>query len=1409
MKKIVLLFLSISFHFAHTQSLTSSLTACYALDGNASEPVHNLTGTLNAVTPTANRFNTPNSACYFSGSTSSYIQLPNDSLLKPNAITVSCWIKPSSSPGENIIFTKNTSSSYFTSYSLNLLNHGPGLRFSVYRQNGSTSDYVDCTTLIVANTWYHVAFSIDQTTMKIYLNGVLEGTLNVTISNFNYDPTRFVIVGGTNEIAYNVPFQGSVNNLRFYKRVLTASEVSQLYTTDPACAATPTVAPMPSTAASFIAPDTVCVNQAFNIQNTSTGNISSYYWSTCGNTLTTGPSASTFSTPQVSAPYFFSINKDGSNYYIITSNLGRLAYGSSLLNIPVSTSLNYTFNLPSPSEGIWIEKEGSNWYGLVVGGSGGGMLTRLDFGNSLGNMPTGTSLGNIGNLDFPHRLHIFRTGGNVYGFTINRNTSTITRFDFGNSMTNTPTAINMGNIGNLNNPVDFSIINSGGNWYAYVANDDGNGTFTRLNFGNSLLNIPTGINIGSIPGIISPRALSVSVDCNGISGYLSNGISNTFYTLNFPSGPTGTIVANSLGNMATFNFPHSLQKYRVGDMMSLFVGNIYNNVLSRIDYPTCATLPSSTLQTPPAITFTAPGTYTLNLVCNEGLMDQSSYCKVITVGGYAPQVTGVPTTICAGSTATLSASGSLSYTWQPGNLTGATVTVNPPSSTVYTVTSINGSGCSSSSTLGIAVSQLIHVSALASPTIVCPGDPCLLTATGATSYTWLPVNTSGYLAVVFPTSTSIYTVIGSNGSCTASTSVIVYSGLQVNISSSGNLCNNSTVDLYAAPTGSSNTFSWAGPGIMGSATMPTITVNAGGVYSVTVTNTLTNCSGTATFFVISNASPLVIDILPSSTVACVPGPPINILVNLSANLSWFPSSEVTPNTGPLVSVSPSITSTYSVFATLGTCSGSAVVTISVTPTPTVVITSGNPTICAGASASLSASGATDYSWLPGTLTGSIISVSPLSSNVYTVTGANGICTSTDRATVTVLPSPNLYASTFPNTICIGQTATLTAAGAPTIAWLQGGIPPISNTAVVSPTVTSTYTAIGTNSFGCTFAATVQVNVINSPAISAVSSNTSICAGESITLTASGAASYTWMPGYQIAPAIVNSPTSSIAYTVTSGNAQCSYATVFILVNNCKNISLGITNMAEEPEELDGGFYRIKFAVTALNNSADPLSEVDLENDLSKTFPYPLTYTVTNAPSIFSHTSLFNANQLFDGRSDIHLVDPAKSVLIPGKRDTVLFTVLVDPNGFHGLLKNYTLGFAKDKNNQVASDTSNNGFIWDPDNDGDPTNNNEVTPITLHLIDLFIPAGFSPDGDGTNERFVISGLNERTIKLSVFNRWGNKVYEKNNYDNSWDGTPNAGGLSIGSGKLPEATYYYIVQFLDGKKEAKTGFLVIRH
>ncbi|MEM1322340.1 MAG: glycine-rich protein [Bacteroidota bacterium] len=217
--------------------------------------------------------------------------------------------------------------------------------------------------------------------------------------------------------------------------------------------------------------------------------------------------------------------------------------------------------------------------------------------------------------------------------------------------------------------------------------------------------------------------------------------------------------------------------------------------------------------------------------------------------------------------------------------------------------------------------------------------------------------------------------------------------------------------------------------------------------------------------------------------------------------------------------------TYTKAATCGT--GSRIpVTVNVNTVPSVSVTS-DTAICIGNSLTLTASGADTYTWMPGSLTGSSITVNPNTTTTYTVTGTltAGGCTNDAQVTVTVAE----VAASADVTICGGQTTTLTANGSNAYSWEPGGL---SGASVdVTPSSTTEYIVTGTETSGCTTKDTVLVTVNPSPSLS-VSADTSIESGASVDLSASGADTYSWSPGGATTTTISVSPTVNTMYTVT-------------------------------------------------------------------------------------------------------------------------------------------------------------------------------------------------------------------------------------------------------------------------------------
>ncbi|SDF80687.1 T9SS type B sorting domain-containing protein [Chitinophaga filiformis] len=473
--------------------------------------------------------------------------------------------------------------------------------------------------------------------------------------------------------------------------------------------------PVSAQVANFNIPDTVCVNTPVKIQNTSTGG-STYFWNFCSGSL--------FSTPVVSnlgnvsgalnLPSFLSMTKDGSNYYaFITNNIGQLvrySFGNSFLNTPVVSNLgNLGGVIPNHTEGVQVIQDINGWHVIVVGGTSeiSPRIVKVDFGSSLANAPVATNWGNMGGMDYPHDLYITQEGSNWYGFTVSILNHTVTRFDFGNSVGNMPTAVNLGNLGSLNRPTGIFATQDNGNWYVFVTNE-GSNTITRLDFGNSLANTPTGTNLGSGGGIVNgPRDISIIHDCGKIFGLVVSAGSSDLTRIDFTGGITSNFTATALNAGSNFNFPSSISPiFREGNDLYAFITNVYSNTLSRFVFNSCnsSSIASSTVKDPPDVAYNTPGTYTINLLMDEALATQTTYCRSIVVLNPPVVNLGPDRSICEGGKTVLDAgSGFSSYKWSTGETTQQ-ITVNAAGT--YQVEVSNG-GCTATDDITISTNQVL------------------------------------------------------------------------------------------------------------------------------------------------------------------------------------------------------------------------------------------------------------------------------------------------------------------------------------------------------------------------------------------------------------------------------------------------------------------------------------------------------------------------------------------------------------------------------------------------------------------------------------------------------------------------------------------------------------------------------
>ncbi|MBL7773229.1 MAG: M4 family metallopeptidase [Chitinophagaceae bacterium] len=678
---------------------------------------------------------------------------------------------------------------------------------------------------------------------------------------------------------------------------------------------------------------------------------------------------------------------------------------------------------------------------------------------------------------------------------------------------------------------------------------------------------PTGsltlIPITSTLIVPANTTLGLAVTCNGSVNYTNGSAVGAVYA----SNPDLSIKIGHGGSGfgGTFNFINSPR---------VFNGEItYDVVNSLTSYSwSPATNINNTSSATPIVTPTSPTAYTVTVTDNNGCTNTASI-GVNVMETPAGSVTATPSSVCLGQGVSLQY-GNISGTQCNGvnqsNFSGTyavanwTTTLTNSNGTVNTagapnsITMTSSNGLASSGTTGYQI------------VVPCSGYVTFnwnySTVDAGPQYDVPRYSINGGTAVVFPGfeaqsgypktqlgTASIYVTGGSvfqlqafssdniGGSCT-----VQISGFRAPVSSA----TTQTVAWYSAPTG--GTF-------IGSANPQSTTPTTPGstLYYAQITNTVSGCTNAnrvASNAVAVNAIP-VVTVSPGNSTICS-GTTLNLTASGADTYLWQPGNL----SGASINVTPGSTTTYTVTGTtLAGCTATAVRTITVNTTPTVSTSITNGIICSGQTTSITASGASTYTWQPGALSGTTVNVSPLITTTYTVIGtaANG-CTASAVRLVTVNTTPTVSTSITNATICSGQSTSITASGANTYTWQPGAL---SGTTVnVSPASTTTYTVTGTASNGCTATATRLVTVNTTPTVSTSITNATICNGQSTSITASGASTYTWQPGALSGTTINVTPASTTTYTVTgtAANGCTATATRLVTVNTNPTVTTSAT-----------------------------------------------------------------------------------------------------------------------------------------------------------------------------------------------------------------------------------------------------------
>jgi GEVED domain len=476
--------------------------------------------------------------------------------------------------------------------------------------------------------------------------------------------------------------------------------------------------------------------------------------------------------------------------------------------------------------------------------------------------------------------------------------------------------------------------------------------------------------------------------------------------------------------------------------------------------------------------------------------------------------------------------------------------------------------------------------------------------------------------------------------------------------SNDTICSGSSVALSVSSANPNYVYTWANGLGTGSTinVSPSVTTN----YIVVAVDTTSNspsygCSIQDTITVVVNALP-TISVSPATAAICVGGLQQLTMTSGSVwttvNGLFTDASGTTPAVGTETTVyaipSSSVTYTASLTDANG-CTSTASSVLTVNPIPVVEVSLSANNVCGGTPVTLTATGANTYVWTPGNLSGSSVIVSPNTTTTYTVAGyGQGNCSASASITLNINATPltPVLTSAGSTTICDGSSVVLSTTSTEGLQWFLNGVA-ISGATASSYTATAagSYTLTSTSTSGCTSALSnsisVVVNTVPTVIASSNATNNTICKEELVTLTASGAATFSWTNGVSSGVAFPALATTTYTVTGTTLAGCSSTASVTVVVNPLPDLIVsGATTVCSgstailtasgdadayvwNPGNISGALASVSPTVTTSYTVTATISATGCQSQetVTVTVTQPTTPTFTQVAAICSGASL--------------------------------------------------------------------------------------------------------------------------------------------------------------------------------------------
>ncbi len=422
-------------------------------------------------------------------------------------------------------------------------------------------------------------------------------------------------------------------------------------------------------------------------------------------------------------------------------------------------------------------------------------------------------------------------------------------------------------------------------------------------------------------------------------------------------------------------------------------------------------------------------------------------------------------------------------------------------------------------------------------------------------------------------------------------------------------------------------------------------------------------------------------------------------------------------------------------------------------------------ICPGSSYELEAYGGANYQWAPANLLDDPTSSSPIATvnetTTFTVTVSDTCGSQTLEVTLEVFN--NSIGITAESSLCLGNSITLEATGEGTVSWSPTTFldDPNSFTPICTPDSTITYVATITTSNGCINYDTTTVDVYFELPIPDIDDEIGVCLGSQYAVIANGGDSYQWLADPNLisseGPIAIIEPTENQWFYVEIGNA-CGIILDSVFANVIEiEIEAGNDTIICPREQAflwaeGADFYQWLPANTIVNQFGNqvtvaPLSSTEYtvigidENECRDTafvnvdlFAYPSFETTNDVLAFYGDQIQLNA---FSSQLGSYIWSPAEYLTCIHCDDPI-----ATPNQEITYRVTFT--------------------------NLDGCSSDEFINITYDAV-LYVPNTFTPDNNGLNETFQITGGNLKEMECLIFNRWGELLYTMTEPYQTWDGT----------------------------------------